>query len=228
MSQPSQASRERAIALCCQQLRNDPAPNVRSRAAKALGLIGRNSETAKLALFLAAEQDPNDDVRASSIDAIAQLYKEPLPTPSIDVLIQLTQLLQTMSEQPKVQMNFNAPVTGAAGNVEGDFIVQAQEQDFAAALTEVRQLLETLQQKYPTATAADAPIIMRAELESMQANQPQQWAMVKRNLLNRDRWLKGGKAAVIEVTKDLAEKNTLVKGAIAFLEAFSEEVEIAG
>ena len=133
-----------------------------------------------------------------------------------------------MSEQSRVQMNFNAPVTGAAGNVEGDLIVQTQQQDFAAALTEVRQLLETLQQKYPTATAADAPIIMRAELESMQTNQPQQWAIVKRNLLSRDRWLKGGKAAVIEVTKDLAEKNTLVKGAIAFLEAFSEEVEIAG
>jgi len=33
---------------------------------------------------------------------------------------------------------------------------------------------------------------------------------------------------VLEVTKDLAEKNTVVKGAIAFLEAFSEEVEIAG
>lgn len=125
-------------------------------------------------------------------------------------------------------MNFNAPVTGAAGNVEGNFIVQAQEQNFAAALTEVRQLLETLQQKYPTATTADAPIIMRAELVSMQTNQPQQWALVRRNLLNRDRWLKGGKAALLEVTKDLAEKNTVVKGAIAFLEAFSEEVETAG
>ncbi|NJO52217.1 MAG: DUF4926 domain-containing protein [Leptolyngbyaceae cyanobacterium RM2_2_4] len=39
-----------------------------------------------------------------------------------------------MSDQSKVQMNFNAPVTGAAGNVEGNFIVNAANSEFADAI----------------------------------------------------------------------------------------------
>ena len=198
------------MATMCRSLLRDPSPTIRIIAAETLGKLG--NEDAISYLCQAWRQDDDINVRLAAANAIVQISKPQQP----------------MSDAPKFDLR-GAQIGNLADTVQGDQVYNAAaSQDFAAALTEVRQLLETLQQKYPTATAADAPIIMRAELESMQTNQPQQWAMVKRNLLNRDRWLRGGKAAVLEVTKDLAEKNTVVKGAIAFLEAFSEEVEIAG
>ena len=198
------------MATMCRSLLRDPSSTIRIIAAETLGKLG--NEDAIPYLCQAWRQDDDINVRLAAANAIVQISKPQQP----------------MSDAPKFDLR-GAQIGNLADTVQGDQVYNAAaSHDFAAALTEVRQLLETLQQKYPTATAADAPIIMRAELESMQTNQPQQWAMVKRNLLSRDRWLKGGKAAVLEVTKDLAEKNTLVKGAIAFLEAFSEEVETAG
>ncbi|NJN92299.1 MAG: DUF4926 domain-containing protein, partial [Leptolyngbyaceae cyanobacterium SL_5_14] len=57
----------------------------------------------------------------------------------------------SMSDKPKVQMNFNAPVTGAAGNVEGNFVVNAANSEFAEAIATFQKFLLDLQQKYPTA-----------------------------------------------------------------------------
>jgi hypothetical protein len=105
-----------------------------------------------------------------------------------------------MSDKPKVQMNFNAPVTGAAGNVEGNFIVNAANSEFADAIATFQQFLLGLQQKYPTATETEAPFLMKVELESMEQHQPSRWAVLRRDLLNRERWFQGGKAAVTEVT----------------------------
>jgi internalin A len=130
-----------------------------------------------------------------------------------------------MSDKPRVQMNFNAPVTGAAGNVEGDFIVNAAHSEFAEAIATFQKFLFDLQQKHPTATETEVPLLMKAELESMEQCQPSQWAILRRDLLNRERWFQGGKAAVTEVTKHFTENNAFAKGAIAFLEAFSETVE---
>jgi internalin A len=42
--------------------------------------------------------------------------------------------------------------------------------------------------------------------------------------IHKERWFQGGKAAVTEVTKQLADKSVVVKGAIAFLEGFSQDV----
>ncbi len=193
------------MATMCQSLLRDPSPTIRITAAETLGKLG--SEDAIPYLCQAWRQDDDINVRLAAANAIVQISTPQHP----------------MSDAPKFDLR-GAQIGNLADTVQGDQVYNAAtSQDFAAALTEVRQLLETLQQKYPTATAAEAPIIMRAELESMQATQPQQWALVRQNLLNRDRWLRGGKAALLEVTKDLAEKNTVVKGAIAFLEAFSEE-----
>ncbi|NJL40878.1 MAG: DUF4926 domain-containing protein [Leptolyngbyaceae cyanobacterium SM1_4_3] len=131
----------------------------------------------------------------------------------------------SMSDRPKVQMNFNAPVTGAAGNVEGNFVVNAANSEFAEAIATFQKFLLDLQQKYPTATETEAPLLMKAELESIEQHQPERWALLRRDLLNRERWFQGGKAAVTEVTRHFTENNVFAKGAIAFLEAFSETVE---
>jgi hypothetical protein len=50
----------------------------------------------------------------------------------------------------KVQMNFNAPVTGVAGNVEGDFVVNPNPKSPAEAAAEIQDLLAYLQQTYST------------------------------------------------------------------------------
>ncbi|MBW4417941.1 MAG: hypothetical protein KME13_01785 [Myxacorys californica WJT36-NPBG1] len=57
-----------------------------------------------------------------------------------------------MSDIAKVQQNFNAPVSGVAGNVEGDMIVHAPAPQVAAASQKLTDLLTQLRQKYPTAT----------------------------------------------------------------------------
>ncbi len=96
-------------------------------------------------------------------------------------------------------------------------------QNLTAAAKEIQELLEYLTQTYPTATEAEIPSILNTELVKMERDRPQQWAILRKDLLNRERWFQGGKAAVIEATKQLAEKSIIVKTAIAFLEAFSQK-----
>ncbi|MDT3676458.1 hypothetical protein [Microcystis wesenbergii] len=60
-----------------------------------------------------------------------------------------------MSETPKIQMNFNAPVTGVAGNVEGDMIVNPQPKTPAESAREIQDLLTQLQATNPTASEAE-------------------------------------------------------------------------
>jgi hypothetical protein len=55
-----------------------------------------------------------------------------------------------MSDTSKVQMNFNAPVQNAAGNVEHDFIVNPPPKTITESAVEIQQLLTHLQQTYPS------------------------------------------------------------------------------
>lgn len=69
-------------------------------------------------------------------------------------------ILKNMSEQPKVQMNFNAPVSGVAGNVEGDMIVNPLPKTPAEAASEIQQLLSQLSQTYPANTEAERQVFI--------------------------------------------------------------------
>ena len=137
-----------------------------------------------------------------------------------------------MAETPKNQPTFHINQVGNinAGDVtiSGDQVgIQhnyAPPQNLAAAAQEIQQLLEQLAHTSPTATEAEAPGIMEAELAKIERSQPEKWATLRRDLLNKERWFQGGKAAVTEMTKQLADKSVVVKGAIAFLEGFSEDI----
>ena len=61
------------------------------------------------------------------------------------------------SKNVEVEMNFQAPVTGAAGKVSGDMNVYAPEQKktLAEAAGEIQKLLKQLEQTNPTATEAE-------------------------------------------------------------------------
>ena len=75
-----------------------------------------------------------------------------------------------MADQPKVQQNFNAPVTGVAGNVEGDMIIYTPDPQKSAAEQQLQTVVNKLRQKYSDAT--DAQLFQRL-IESFEA-MPQQ------------------------------------------------------
>lgn len=142
--------RAMAIAALCRSLLNDPDVRVRCSVAKALGQIGSEEVIPTL---LEALNDSHPKVRQQVALAISEICRPDLI--SSDLLKNLSQILKNMSENPKVQMNFNAPVSGVAGNVEGDMIVNPNPKTPAEAAQEIQELLQQLQQNNPTATEAE-------------------------------------------------------------------------
>lgn len=80
-----------------------------------------------------------------------------------------------MAHQPKVQQNFNAQVTGVAGNVEGDMIVYAPTPQPSAAEQQLQTVVTKLRQRYPSDT--DAQLFQRLVegFEAMPQQNPQNW-----------------------------------------------------
>lgn len=80
-----------------------------------------------------------------------------------------------MADQPKVQQNFNAPVTGVAGNVEGDMIIYTPDPQKSAAEQQLQTVVNKLRQKYSDAT--DAQLFQRLieSFEAMPQQNPQNW-----------------------------------------------------
>jgi internalin A len=89
-------------------------------------------------------------------------------------------------------------------------------------LTEIIQILAELQQKHPTATEAEAEEIIEGEFEEIRLNQPNKWQTLRRQLLNRERWFSGGKAALSETAKHYVDNNVFYKAGLAFCEGFSQ------
>jgi hypothetical protein len=90
-----------------------------------------------------------------------------------------------------------------------------------AAIAELKQLIQDLQTQYPNAAPVQQSAIIEAEFAEIKQNQPWRW----KNLLSYKRLLNGGKTAAIKVGEHFAEENPWGKGAIAFLEGVSEDVE---
>jgi hypothetical protein len=92
-------------------------------------------------------------------------------------------------------------------------------------INEITQVLANLQKAHPTATEAEAKDIIEAEFKEIQTNQPNRWATFRQQLLNRDRWLNGGKATISEIAKHYAENSVFLKAGVAFLDGFSADEE---
>ncbi|MBD2294351.1 HEAT repeat domain-containing protein [Anabaena sphaerica FACHB-251] len=86
---------------------------------------------------------------------------DPLTNQLTNSINTLAQNIKTMSEQPKVSMNFHAPITGSsvAGNVEGDSIGTQNNypsaQNIAEVETVIQKLLEQIEQNKPTPIEAE-------------------------------------------------------------------------
>jgi len=150
-------SKTRTIQLICHILESDPSSLVRTNAAEALAKMGADSQEAIATLYQAALEDSDPTVRASAVAALGEIYRNGI------IFNVLNQAIKTMSER-KVQMNFNAPVTGAAGNVEGDFI-NNPPQNLADAAAEIQQLLNQLALITPTLTQAAVAEVIQHEIK---------------------------------------------------------------
>ena len=150
-------SKTRTIKLICQILQNDPSSLVRANAAEALAKMGADNQEAIATLYQVALEDSDPSVRASAVAALGEIYKNAI------IFNVLNQAIKTMSER-KVQMNFNAPVTGAAGNVEGDFI-NNPSQNLVEAAAEIQQLLNQIAQTHPTMTESAVAEVIQHEIK---------------------------------------------------------------
>lgn len=150
-------SKTRTIQLICHILQNDPSSLVRINAAEALAKMGADSKDAIAILYQTALEDSDPSVRASAVAALGEIYKNAI------IFNVLNQAIKTMSER-KVQMNFNAPVTGAAGNVEGDFI-NNPSQNLVEAAAEIQKLLNQIAQTNPTITESAVAEAIQHEIK---------------------------------------------------------------
>lgn len=198
---------EETITLLERLLLKDPRASVRIAAIQNLARIGCYHPIDLQPLYDIANQDIDPDVSVAAIVAITDLILLSFPT-------------ATMSDQPKVQMTFNAPVYGAAGNIEGNQIINASDQSFDALLNDYKTFFNELQQKYPPQIPEPALLpIIDAEFQEIQKTQPQRW----QNFLNLKRLWNGGKKATFKIGEHFTEENVWGKAAIAFLEGIMEE-----
>jgi mannose-6-phosphate isomerase len=129
---------------------------------------------------------------------------------NINLLEKLCQILKTMSDNPKVQMQFNAPVYGAAGNVEGNQNINAPEQDLSEAAIEVQQLLNQLAQA--DSTTSEAIIVNSLESE------------IKHNPTLKARLINALKSGGIEALKAIFN-HPLVNVPVEIIKGFLEAEE---
>jgi HEAT repeat len=200
--------REKNIALFESILRTDPEPTVRITAIQSLVILCCDYSYNPESLATAATTDPDPRVRSAAIKTITSLC------------ISSTSMSEKPFAQPTVQMTFNAPVYGAAGNVEGNQIINISDQNFDALLNDYKQFFNDLQQKYPAQTpeAALQPII-DAEFQEIQKTQTQRW----QNFLSLKRLWNGGKKATFKMGEHFTDESPWGKAAIAFLEGFLEK-----
>ena len=204
------------IATLCDILQNDSESSLRIDAAEALGEIREQNAIAVYALLRTVRDDPDATVRRAALKAlkaIAQQHQNATPSFLEQILDSLNQIqitLQGMADQPKVQMNFNAPVTSATGNVEGDLNIYAQEQDLAEAAAKIRTLLAQLSQTYDNESDRQVEAVKRE---------------ADRNGNFRARLLSAAKAGGVEAVKQLLDyvfKNPVATVVAESVKAFVE------
>jgi hypothetical protein len=142
-----------SIEILCTALLNDPSPQLRALSAQTLVQIGMNREIAN-ALQESLQKESDEIVRNAIIQAISDYHT--------------INKSKNMTDLPKIQMNFNAPVYGVAGNVEGDQIINIIDPE---TLADVNKILAN----YPKATNNEAAEIIDSEFRQIQFNSPQRW-----------------------------------------------------
>ena len=142
-------------------------------------------------------------------------------------LNELTKAVKKMSDAPKYDLR-GAKIDKLIDNIgvynENNFATE-QKQNLADAAKEIQDLLDQLAKTYPSATEAEAKDIVKATFEEIKTKYPDKWKVLRSQILNRERWLNGGKAALSETAKHYAENSVVLKAGIAFLDGFCADEE---
>ncbi len=112
------------------------------------------------------------------------------------------------------------------GQVIGEQHNYADDPLLKKSVAEICQILKNLHDANPRVTDAQAREIVEVEFEEVSTSKPKKWEMLRRNLLNPERWFNGGKAALLKAAEHLLEDNLWGKTAVAFLEGVAEEEEL--
>jgi CHASE3 domain sensor protein len=106
----------------------------------------------------------------------------------------------------------------------------AAEENLKQEIKDLSTLVKTLQTTHRPTTETEALTIIDAEFQEIQTTQPHRWETIqhqlqilKRQLLNPERHLSAGKAALSEVTKHYLEDSVVAKAIITYLETMSAE-----
>jgi hypothetical protein len=99
----------------------------------------------------------------------------------------------------------------------------AADPEVESAIEEIDKILQKLQTNYPNVSETTATEIINAEFTTLQTQNPSQWQNITRNLLNQERWLQGGKAALVATAEHYVDNSVIYKAGLAFLDKFSEQ-----
>jgi hypothetical protein len=198
-------NRRQLVQTLCEVLLNDPNSIMRLKAVESLRLI--RAEEAINELCCVFKTDPDLNVRLAAADAAVE--------------IENPEAFKTMSETPKYDFR-GAKIGSIADNVQGDQVsyqFNLAEANLDEELTEIQQILNTLQQKHSQASESEASAIIEAEFREIKQRKPWQWE----NLLNLKRLRKGSKTAALKVGEHFSEENVWGKAFLGFLEGISDE-----
>lgn len=127
----------------------------------------------------------------------------------------------TESSKYSIKTDVNQIIEQNNGNVIGKQ-VQASPENLEQLVLDFQQFITSLQQKYPQITNETAIAqIIDVEAKLIESQDKPRFS----NILNLKRLWNGSKKAAIKIGEHFVEENPWGKGAIAFLEGVSEEIE---
>ena len=92
-----------------------------------------------------------------------------------------------------------------------------------AAINTISELLQNLAKQHPEpVTQTEAENIITVAFTELQTQNPQRWQTISQNLLDPERWLQGGKAALVATADHYLNDHVIGKAGIAFLDEFSK------
>lgn len=110
-----------------------------------------------------------------------------------------------------VKENFSN-ITGTQYNLTTETVI---------AIEEIDKLLQRWQNENLNATESEAQNIIEAEITSFKTEQPNKWQTLVKQLLNKERWINGGRASLFAIAEHYLDNNVVYKAGLAFLDDFS-------
>ncbi len=226
---------------------NDPEFTIRSTSAAALGKVAENDrnlptltqQLPHLLTLIPTEASKEALSVITAIQARCKYYNYDIAqTPlqeaedcakSLDNKVdEIHKFIKNMPDAPKYDLR-GASIDKLIDTVNGGYheykFAPEQKQNLADAAKEIQDLLDQLAKTYPSATEAEAKDIVKATFEEIKTKHPDKWKILWSQILNPERWLNGGKAALSETAKHYAENSIILNAGIAFLDGFSADDE---